>query len=206
MRQLKFPIRQQRDGMAFPLRPCMGSVELHSGVITGQTAMRGSDKVITLVFRTWGNIAFPVVGKQAGCAFLVEPAQFRLAHRKYTADNQCAYALWMCLGIGKAESGAPGATEDQHLVGLQYLAAQPFHVIDQMPGGIVFEAGVRRRSAAATLIEQQHLVAGRVEQPTVRGRTTPARPAMQKYGGLTRRVAASFPIHAMAISGAQVAM
>ncbi|MNE36211.1 hypothetical protein D3C80_1300130 [compost metagenome] len=72
-----------------------------------------------------------------------------------------------------------------------------------MPGGVVVQTGVRFGAAAATLIEQQHLITLRIEQlAMIRGNAT-ARPAVNKDGRLTLWVAAQLPVDTVAISSVQ---
>ena len=55
------------------------------------------------------------------------------------------HALGMRLGVSERERRAPGAAE--HLPALDAeMLAQPLHVVDEMPGGVLLEAacGVER--------------------------------------------------------------
>src|SRR5690606_24703919 len=118
---------------------------------------------------------------------------FRLSHREDTAQDQRGDALRMRLGVGEAECRAPRSTEDEHLFGFQDLCPQPFDVFDQMPGGVVLQARMRRGAPAAALVEQQNLVALRVEQASMCAGASPAGTAMQEDRRLAIRVAAKLP-------------
>ena len=61
------------------------------------------------------------------------------------------------------------------------------------------------RSAAAALVEQQDLVARRIEQPAVIGRATGAGAAVQENGRLAVWIAAQFPIDLMAVADVEMA-
>jgi rhodanese-related sulfurtransferase len=58
----------------------------------------------------------------------------------------------MRLGIGERERRAPGAAE--HLPALDVeMLAELLDVVDEMPGGVFVDAGMRRGAAAAALVE-----------------------------------------------------
>ncbi|MCY1523448.1 hypothetical protein D9M68_583450 [compost metagenome] len=65
---------------------------------------------------------------------------------------------------------------------------------------------MRLRAAAAALIEQQHVIALRIEQLAVHGRAAAARAAVQKHGRLALRISAEFPIDLVAVAGIQRAL
>ena len=59
---------------------------------------------------------------------------------------------------------------------------------------------MRSRAAAAALIEQQDVVALRIEQAAVVGAEAGAGSAVEEDGRLARRIAALFPVEDMAIA------
>ena len=61
------------------------------------------------------------------------------------------------------------------------LLADALDVGDEVPGGVVLDAGVRARPAAAALVEQDHPVVRRVEEPPHPRRAAAARPAVQHH-------------------------
>src|SRR5690606_31563186 len=73
-------------------------------------------------------------------------------------------------------------------------------------GGVVLQARMRRGAPAAALVEQQNLVALRVEQASMCAGASPAGTAMQEDRRLAIRVAAKLPVHTVTITGVQVAM
>ncbi len=64
----------------------------------------------------------------------------------------------MLLRIGQRQRRTPGATEHDPAFDAE-VRADRFDVGDQMPGRVVFEFGMRRRLAGATLVEQHDAVA-----------------------------------------------
>jgi hypothetical protein len=85
------------------------------------------------------------------------------------------------------------------------VLAQPFHVGQQVPGGVVAHvrggvAGVRRAPPAGTLVEQDHLVPLRIEVPAVARLAPRSRPAVHHQGRLALRVAAGFPVHEVPVA------
>src|SRR5690606_35280404 len=123
--------------------------------------------------------------------------------RKDAAHDQRADMAGMGLGVRQRQGRTPRSAEYQGLLGFQHFCAQTLYIGNQIPGCIVVQAGMRRRPAAAALVEQQYVVAFRIEQLPMGGGTAAAGAAMQKNGGLARRVAAKLPIHTMAVVGLQ---
>src|SRR5690606_998240 len=74
-----------------------------------------------------------------------------------------------------------------------------------MGGGIVFQAGVRGRSAATALIEQQNVVMLRGEQLAMVRAATGAGSAMQENRRLALGVAAKLPVHLVAVTSIKFA-
>ncbi len=62
-----------------------------------------------------------------------------------------------------------------------------------------------RRPAAPALVEQQHIVARRVEQAAMIGRYAAARPAVQEHRRLRPRRAGPFPIDMMTVANVEMA-
>ena len=77
--------------------------------------------------------------------------------------------------------------------------AQSLDVRDEVPSGVGVERRVWSRSAAPALIEQEHAVARRIEQPPMIGRAAPARAAVQNHRGPAARMAAQLPSDRVAI-------
>ena len=84
------------------------------------------------------------------------------------------------------------------------IEVQSLDIGDQMPGGVGIEIRMRCRLAASALVEQQHVIARRVEQATMVGRDAAARPAMQKDGRLRAGGADPLPIDMMAIADVEM--
>jgi hypothetical protein len=69
-----------------------------------------------------------------------------------------------------------------------------------MPGRVRLERGIRSRPAAAALVEEQDVVARRVELAAMIGVAAAARAAMEENGGLAARRSAPFPIELVAVA------
>src|SRR5207248_7337922 len=69
-----------------------------------------------------------------------------------------------------------------------------------VPGRVGFEARIRRRLAAAALVEHQDLVLVGVELPPMIGARSAAGPAVEEYHRLAVGIAAQFPIKAAAVA------
>ena len=105
----------------------------------------------------------------------------------------------MGLGIGEAERRAPAAAEHHPFVDAAHLA-QPLDIVDQVPGGVGLEIGVRRRFARAALVEQQHVIFGRIELAAMVGADARARPAVEEDRRLGARRSAPLPIKLVAVA------
>ena len=146
--------------------------------------------------------ALPLVRKHFRHAELIIPVELGLGQRVDAAHDEFAHPLRMRLGIGERQRRAPGAAEHQPLLEAAHLS-QPLDVGDQMPGRVGLQAGVGRRLAAAALVEQDHVVEIRVEQPALLRRDGAARPAMQEDGGLRALGADTLPVDRVAVADVQ---
>ena len=143
--------------------------------------------------------ALPLVREHFRHAELIVPVELRPGQRVDAAQHQLADPLRMRLGIGQRQRRAPRAAEHQPFVEAGHLA-QPLDVGDEMPGRVGLEAGVRRRLAAAALVEQDDVVELRIEQPPLLGRDGAARPAMQEHRRLGALGADAFPVDDVAVA------
>src|SRR3546814_5800536 len=86
----------------------------------------------------------------------------------------------MRLGIGQAQRRSPGATEHEPLLDTEQLP-DPLHVGDQIPGRVLAQFGMRRRFAAATLVEQHNAVFLRIEELPIPGLGAATGAAMHEH-------------------------
>ena len=89
-------------------------------------------------------------------------------------------------GVGQRQRRAPRAAEQLPALDPQ-VRAQPLHVGDQVPGGVVLEAGVRQRAAAAALVEQDDAIARRIVIAAHGGVAAAARSAVHDERPACRR-------------------
>jgi hypothetical protein len=88
---------------------------------------------------------------------------------------------------------------------------QQLHVADQMVGGIrrKIDGGIARMGAAPSavaLVEQDHPVIARVEEPPEVGRTSGTRTAVHHHRRLAGRIAARLPVDEIALPDIQEAI
>ncbi|KAG1190673.1 hypothetical protein G6F35_013892 [Rhizopus arrhizus] len=197
---------QQRDRAVFPPAPCLGGAQLLGGVVARQALVVRRHQVAAFGVGDGRQIFFPAVREEPRRAFLVEPLDFRAAQAEDAAHHQFAHVRRVRLGVSQRQGRPPRPAEHQPLVRAHDLGAQALDIGHQVPGRVVVQAGVRLGTAATALIEQQHVVALRIEQLTMHGRTTAARAAMQEDGGLAVRIARHFPIDLVAVAGIQDAV
>src|SRR5262249_42605795 len=135
------------------------------------------------------EVVFERFGEDPAAAFLIEPFKLRAPEGENAAQHELGGALRVGLGVSERERCAPGPTE--HLPALDAeMLAQLFDIGDEVQGGVLVDAGMRRRAAAATLVEQDDAIAfGIVIPPHYGGGTAPGS-AMQHNGGLSARIAA----------------
>src|SRR6478672_3813369 len=95
----------------------------------------------------------------------------------------------MGLGVGERKCRAPGAAE--HLPALySEMLAQLLDIVDEMPGGVLVDAGMRRRAPASALVEQHDAVAVRIVIASHDGGRAAAGAAMQQHGGFAVGISA----------------
>src|SRR5687767_6124100 len=95
----------------------------------------------------------------------------------------------MRLRVGEGERTAPGAAEHQPALDAELLA-QLLDVVDQVPGGVVFEAGVGRALAAAALVQQNDAVMRWIEVAAMPGCGAATGSAMHEQCWRALRIAA----------------
>ena len=138
-------------------------------------------------------------------ALPVEPVEFGLAQQEDAAEHQFPHAFGVLLSIGERQRRAPGAAEDLPTIDAD-LAAQLLHVVDEMPGRILVQAGVRRRASAAALVEQDDAVARRVVIAAHGRIAATAGSAMHDEHGFAVALAALLVIEIMAARNSQPAV
>jgi hypothetical protein len=83
--------------------------------------------------------------------------------------------------------------------------SQNLYVIDEIPGGIVLQAGMRPALATTTLIEKDDSIHVGIEESSHLFRATAAGTAMQEYGGLAVWVAGLLIVELVTTADLQVA-
>ena len=188
-------VEAQEAGRALPGRPRTRGGAAHGGVFARQPAVVGAHHIAAFGGRDRRDEAFVEVGVERAGAVgrAVEPGELPGAHQKYPAQHELGDARRMRLRIGERERRAPGAAEQLPALDAEVLA-QPLHVLDQMPGGVVDQAGVRTALAAAALVEEHDAVARRVEETPHPRVGAAARAAVQEHHRFAARVAAFLPV------------
>ena len=187
----------QETRRAFPDAPCARCRQPRGLIVGSQASVIGGDQVVPFGFRDRREIRFPCIGKQPRRAFLVEPFQFPASQHEDAAQHQFGDPLRMRLRICQGQGRAPAATEHLPAFDAQGFA-QPLDVVDEVPRGVVDKVGVRHRTPAAALVEQNDAVLGRiVESPHLRA-ASGAGTAMQQHHGFALRIAALFVIERVA--------
>ena len=192
-------IRQESNGFALPLRPGGGATKLCLDVIAGETLAIGGHQVAALGLGDRRDEMFPFVGKQQRGAILVVPFEFPAAERKDAAQHQLGAPLRVGFGIGERQGRAPRAAEHQPALEAHHLP-QLFDVGDEVPGGVVLEAGKGQRTAAAALVEQHDVVFLRIEDAALARRQAAAGTTVQEHRGLCAARADAFPIDPVAVA------
>lgn len=170
----------QRGGAPLPAGPGLGGVHLGDLVAAGQAPVERGHQVVALVLRDRRQVILPVVGEQPAGAFLVEPAELVRAAQEDAAQDQCLDPLGMGLRVGQRQGRPPGAAEQHPALDAQVLA-DALHVLHQVPGGVVLQAGVRRGAPAAALVEGDDAVQGRVEVAPAGRIAAGPRPAVDEH-------------------------
>ncbi len=85
----------------------------------------------------------------------------------------------MPLRIGQGQGRPPGAAEQHPLLDAQVLT-QSLDVLDQVPGGVVFQAGIGRGATAAALVEGDDAIEVGIEEAPTQAIAAGTRPAMEE--------------------------
>src|SRR5918995_3841350 len=94
----------------------------------------------------------------------VQPIELPLAREKHRVDDEGRDTLWPALGICDSERGAPGSAHQNPSIDGK-RDSERLDVTQQVLGRIVFNAGMRRRPAAAALIERDDPEVSWIEPP-----------------------------------------
>src|SRR5664279_364250 len=109
----------------------------------------------------------------------------------------------MRLGVCKRKRASPGPTEYDPALDPE-VGPDLLHVLDQIPGRVVLEAGARSAATAAALIEKHDAVGIRVEESALRRRGSAARPAVDENDRLAIRTAALLDVDVVQIGNLYV--
>ncbi|MNJ37153.1 hypothetical protein D3C77_319620 [compost metagenome] len=186
----------QGCGAPFPGRPGLGRVHLGDLIVAGQALVEGLDQVATLLGRNRCDVVLPVIGEQAAGASLVEPLDLLRAAQEDAAQDQAMHALGVGLGVGQGQGRAPGAAEQHPFFDAQVLA-DALQVFDQVPGGVVFQAGMGGRTATAALVEGDDAVQVGIEVAAALGIAASTRATMDEHHRQTFRRTALIDIQHM---------
>ncbi|MCY1415816.1 hypothetical protein D9M71_313110 [compost metagenome] len=178
-------------------------MHLRNLVVAGQPLVESLDQITALIHRNGRDVILPVVGEHAAGARLVEPLDFLWPAQEDPTQDQAMHTLGVGLGIGQGQGRTPGATEQHPFFDAQVLAG-PLQVFDQVPGGVVFQAGVGGRTTAATLIESDDAVQVGIKVATALGITTSARAAVNEHHRQTFRRATLIDIQHMRLFHGQI--
>jgi len=131
------------------------------------------------------------------------------AQREDAPQHELGDRLGVALCVRERERRPPRPAE--HLPPLDpEVPAQQLDVGDEVPRRVETQVGlgrahVRRRAAAAALVEQHDPVALRVEEPPLPRRRPAPRTAVQEHHRLALGVAGLLPIHALPVAGEEEA-
>jgi hypothetical protein len=190
---------QEGDGLALPSAPCLGGGEPGRRVRVRQPPLVGGHQVLAFRLRYRRQEIPPFVRVNLRRAVAIEPVELGLAEGEDAAQDQLGDSLGVGFGISESERRAPGAAE-HHPAFVAGLLAEPLDIVDQMPGGVGFEAGMGGGAAAAALVEEQDVVARRVELTAMIGAAAGAGAAVKEDDRLRARSPAALPVEAVAVA------
>src|SRR5215210_5351604 len=108
----------------------------------------------------------------------------------------------MRFGVSQTKRAAPRAAENIPFFDAEFLA-QSFDVVNQIPGRIFPQFGVRRRFAGAALVKQNDVKRLRVEKLSIKRNQSAARSAVQKNDGNSVRISGALVINFVNIGNFQ---
>ncbi len=177
------------DRLAFPAGPGDRATFAVGDVVTDQPLVIGAHQVAAFGFGYGGDEPFPGVREDHRGAVLIEPVQLLPGQQEDATQNQGQDALRMSDGVGHGQGRAPGPAEHHPFVDAAPFP-QPLNVLDQGPGGVVFQRGVGAGLAAAALIEHDDPILGRIEIAAHAGIDGAAGSAVQHQNRPALRIAA----------------
>lgn len=131
-------------------------------VVSGQALVVRLHHITPLVLRNDGRVVIKEVGKQEVRPLLVEPQQLLPPQREDASEDQSEAAVGVRLRVGERQRRAPRSPKDDPLVDAEVLP-QLLDVLDEVPGRVLLERGVRGRLPRAPLVEQDAAVVGGIK-------------------------------------------
>jgi len=150
-------------------------------------------QVTTFLSRDWLQVVLPEIRVDFACAMLIEPVDFLLAQHENSAQDDFRRALRVGLAVSKRQCAAPGTAEYLPFFYLQ-SRTQNLYVVDQVPGCIVIQVGMRCALAAATLIKQHNPIDIRIPEAAHSWRTATPRATVQEHNRLAMGITRLFII------------
>src|SRR6185436_1941115 len=144
-------IRPELARRPLPDAPGARGAGAHRGVRAREPPVVRGDKVPSLLRRDRLEIRLPRVGVDEARPLLVEPGDLLGTHQEDPAEDEPAHAVGVALGVGEPERAAPRSAEDHPAV-YPELLAEPLHVADEVPGGVVLEGGLGPALAGPSLV------------------------------------------------------
>lgn len=165
--------------------------------------MESAEQVVALIQGNRRDVVLPIVGKQATGASLVEPLDFLRTAEEDPTQDQAMHPLWMGLGVGQGQGRAPGTAEQHPFFDAQVLA-DALQVFDQIPGGVVFQAGVGGGATATALVEGDDTVKVRIEVATTLRVAASTRATVNEHHWQTFRGTAFIDIERVGVIDSQI--
>ena len=134
--------------------------------------------------------------------FEKSPSHFLRGRKENGTQDKARDTLGMFFGIGQCQRRAPG-TADQQPLGDIEMVTDDFEIGDEVSGRIGAARQIGMAPAGATLVDQEDVIARRIEQGPVRMLRTAARSSMQKDDGAATPAADFFDVDPVTVSDVQ---
>ena len=187
-------LRLEADQVAFPVCPGFGGFQTTCFVFAEQHFVIRRNQAAAFFFGDGREEFLPLCGiNLADAARFVEPRHFGRAAQEYPAQNESGNAFGMGFGIRERQGAAPRAAEHQPFLDAQHFA-DFFDVGNQVPSRVVIGAGVRQRTAAAALVDDDDAEHVGIEKAAAGRRCARAGSAVQENDGQPVGIAGFFPV------------
>ena len=179
-----------------PLSPSLGGLEADRWAGVGEAFVIGADDIIAFFVGDKRDKIFPIIGIDGTGSAFIKPREFLAAEQEDPAQDQAETAFGVLDRIGQRKGGTPATAKEYPSFDIE-VAADRFHIVDQVPRRVVFERIVGCAFAATALVKEDDAPFIGVKEATAIRRASTSGAAMNVQDGQAFGIARFFDVDLM---------